>query len=137
MTNWKDVRNSIETGEYAHKIPEGMKTISVVGVSFVDGYPGNILKLVDVFRNRQGDIFVQLVRNPNNKYDQNAIEVRLNNDMLGHLPREIAAELAPKMDAGYKFISTLYQIRISPENPNNPGLDVLIDGFDYGSDDGA
>ncbi|BAQ47584.1 MULTISPECIES: HIRAN domain-containing protein [Methylobacterium] len=47
-----------------------------------------------------GDRLV-LVRAPNNANDCNAVEVWWRNSIrLGHLPRELAAEVAPRLDAG-------------------------------------
>jgi HIRAN domain len=42
-----------------------------------------------------------LVRDPENEYDRHAIQVWWRNGhMLGHLPRSVAAEVAPLLDAG-------------------------------------
>lgn len=48
---------------------------------------------------------IQFVRNPDNQYDKNAIEVWFKNGqhMLGHIPATLAKKLAPEMDAG-KFL---------------------------------
>lgn len=45
---------------------------------------------------------LELVREPNNRADPNAIRVLCNNGsaMLGHIPRDIAEDLAPVMDRG-------------------------------------
>ena len=126
VPSWEDVRKHIKTGEEINSIPEGAEMIPVVGVSFVEGYPSHIYKLASMSR-QQGDIFVSLVRNPENPYDKNAIEVRFGEQMLGHLPKEVAARLAPALDKGEQFLASVYQIRISSENPNNPGLDILVD----------
>lgn len=40
------------------------------------------------------------------KHDVNAIEVRMFGTTLGYLPRGVAAEFAPKMDAGLKVKAT-------------------------------
>lgn len=136
MMNWNSIRGFIETGDPIPQVPEGMEVVPVVGLTFVEGYPRNILSVGDLHRDpsRGGDIIVQLVRNPGNKYDSNAIEVRLDNRMLGHLPKEVAARIAPKIDSGeVKYLATIYQVRISPDNPNQPGLDVLLDGGNYDS----
>ncbi|OAS24836.1 HIRAN domain-containing protein [Methylobacterium platani] len=51
-------------------------------------------------RPRAGDRLV-LVRAPDNEYDPRAVEVWWRNDIrLGHLPRGVAREVAPQMDAG-------------------------------------
>ncbi|OCH84706.1 hypothetical protein OBBRIDRAFT_891624 [Obba rivulosa] len=42
---------------------------------------------------------VRLVRQPDNKYDRNAIQVKnIGNVQVGHIPRNVAAKLAPLMD---------------------------------------
>lgn len=44
---------------------------------------------------------LQLVREPENPHDPNAVQVWWRNSaMLGHLPRTVAAEIAPLLDAG-------------------------------------
>lgn len=123
MANWKDVRNHLENNEPIPLIPEGTELYPVVGLSFVPGYPSNILALQDISNNAP----VQLVRNPKNPYDSNAVEVRLGGMMLGHLAKEVAAVIAPNMDDGALYEATIYQIRVSPENPHNPGLDILLE----------
>jgi hypothetical protein len=125
MADWNDVRNFINNQEPIPLIPEGAELYPVVGLSFMPGYPQTILCLLDIEKGAP----IQLVRNPDNVYDSNAIEVRLGGTMLGHLAKEVAARLAPEMDNGAEWWATLYQVRVSPENPNNPGLDILVDGF--------
>lgn len=122
MANWKDIRNFMETGNNTPLIPEGMEVVPVVGVTFVKGYPKNIQGLVT-----SPFVEVQLIRNPKNPYDKNAVEVHFEDAMLGHLPREVAARVAVVMDEGGSYLATIYRVRISPENPNNPGLDLLLD----------
>lgn len=43
---------------------------------------------------------VDLVREPDNRHDPNAIAVRVNGVMCGHVTKHHAATLAPDMDAG-------------------------------------
>ena len=45
---------------------------------------------------------LELVRRPENDYDTNAIEVWFRNQQyqLGHIPRDLAAQLAPLLDKG-------------------------------------
>ena len=67
-----------------------------------------ITKLVGVtFENRQENInkirtgeTVLLIREPNNPYDENAIAVKTRSGLsLGHIKRELAYELAPRLDS--------------------------------------
>jgi hypothetical protein len=79
----------IPSGNMAHK-----KIVSsIVGTTFYHG-AGSLLQ-----RLRPGSP-LRIVRQPTNRYDKNAIAVYWSNTPLGHLPRSLAAELAPKMDAG-------------------------------------
>ena len=45
----------------------------------------------------------ELVREPNNEHDQNAIRVVIAEFLLGYVPKNIATWLAPKMDAGERL----------------------------------
>lgn len=126
--DWADVDKFIATGELFEKLPEGMEIVRVVGVTFVDEYPTNLHRLAIVHTHRTEDIELNLVRNPENPYDNNAVEVRHMVYMLGHLPKEVAARIAPLLDAGQEIRATVFQVLISQENPNQPGLDILLDG---------
>jgi hypothetical protein len=66
---------------------------SIVGSSFYPG-AGNI-----IMRLRPGAA-LRLKREPDNKYDKNAIAVFFSETKLGHIGRGLAALLAPRMDAG-------------------------------------
>jgi hypothetical protein len=46
-----------------------------------------------------------LVREPDNPHDPNAIRVELAGLYLGYVPRHIAKDLAPQMDAGRRLIA--------------------------------
>lgn len=126
MPSWKDVRNIIETGENIQQVPEGMEMYPVVGLTFVPGYPSYVYDIRKA-KESGNEVSVDLVRNPQNQYDSNAIEVRSLGRMLGHLPKEVAARIAPLLDAGKQCKATIFQVRVSPENPSNPGMDVLLD----------
>lgn len=66
---------------------------SIMGSSF---YPGASNWLPQL---KPGQV-LRVVREPTNAYDTNAIAVWVFQQQLGHLPRGLAAELAPFMDAG-------------------------------------
>ncbi|KAI0093185.1 SNF2 family N-terminal domain-containing protein [Irpex rosettiformis] len=60
--------------------------INVVGIQYYEGLVG------------EGEE-VRIVRDPLNKYDRNAIKIEnISRTQVGHIPREIAAKLAPLMD---------------------------------------
>lgn len=65
--------------------------IRVVGTKY-EGRPGRIEKL------KVGDK-LKLVREPNNEYDANAIDLRSSLGSVGHLPAEIAEMLSPLLDS--------------------------------------
>ncbi|KAL8948423.1 MAG: hypothetical protein Q9222_005389 [Ikaeria aurantiellina] len=49
--------------------------------------------------------FVSVRREPANQYDSNAIRIsNVMQDQIGHIPRRMAAKLAPYMDSGYLLI---------------------------------
>lgn len=123
MNTWKDVRDSMESGAPLDPVPTGMQVVPVVGLTFVEEYPGNVLGLQ---RLHFSEIVVELRRNPQNKYDSNAIEVHADGKMIGHIPKETAARLAPKLDGGTEHEAFVYGIRVSPDNPMNPGIDLII-----------
>lgn len=54
---------------------------------------------------------VKIQREPGNSYDRNAIQVLSNSgSMIGYIPKNFAAVLAPKMDAGIKVSATVKEI---------------------------
>lgn len=105
----------------------------VVGLTFIEDYPENLHDLARIQRRREQrsndePLPVVLIRNPDNQHDANAIEVHQPSvGMIGHLPREVAARLAPCLDDGETWQATLLPVRISPEAPEQPGVDVRIE----------
>lgn len=107
--------------------------VKVVGVTFTPHYPHNLLQLRDVAdtAEAQGErLRALLVRNPANQYDANAVEVHVpamgDLAMIGHIPRDVAARLAPRMDAGDRFIAEVGQVRIDPAHLDRPGIDIVV-----------
>jgi len=106
------------------------KTIQVVGLTFVEGYPQNLHKLAVVLDQTTVESpAVVLMRNPDNEHDPNAVEVHipsLQEGLVGHLPREVAAVVAPMLDVGYRFQAFVHAVRIRDEHPDRPGLDIEL-----------
>lgn len=105
-------------------------TVKVVGMSFVDSYPGNVRSLDRRIR-AVGSIFqprVEIQHDPDNEHDPNAIEVWIAlhdvAEFYGHLPRDVAARLAPELDAGGRWEVSIDKVLISDENPLHPGLSL-------------
>ncbi len=108
-------------------IPRSMST-KVVGLSFVPAYPNNLYDL-----NRQaeeGSVWeLELIREPNNTHDANAIVVRVAVDMevLGHVPAALAARLAPEIDGGATWKVTKWQVLVAFGHESNPGLTIDLE----------
>jgi hypothetical protein len=71
---------------------------------------------------------LELRRDPANPHDPNAIQVHPGDggDQVGWVPRELAAELAPELDAGGRRAAlVLREQRRSPRDPRH-GLTMLI-----------
>ena len=68
-----------------------------------------------------------LVREPDNKSDPNAIRVALfRRYFMGYIPKEIAAWLAPMMDAGQNFLAVFVSRNEHPDHKDRLGLTVDI-----------
>jgi hypothetical protein len=69
---------------------------------------------------------LELRRDPDNEHDPNAIAVLAGGVQVGWVPRELAAELAPELDAGRPWSgAVLREHRPSPRDPRT-GLTMLI-----------
>ena len=109
-------------------------TAKVVGVSFLNAYPGNIHRLKDLMENRpvtsgEENPAAVLVRNPDNEYDSNAIEVHVPalgdvDGFIGHIMRPVAARLAPELDDGNRWSAEITECVIHPDHPDRPGIVV-------------
>lgn len=118
---------------------------AVVGVTFVAGYPEVLWRVEWAWVRRKllgesvpgvdGDALVaELVRNPANEVDANAVEVHVpaicddtwGDPMIGHLPRAVAARLAPHLDAGEVWRVWVHGVRLNAAHMDQPGLRVHI-----------
>ncbi len=105
--------------------------IKVVGLTFVIGYPDNLVILADDIENGlQHDpaCAIHLRRNPHNRFDSNAVEVRLTDTdaMLGHIPKDVAKRLAAEVDSGTIWEAEIVSVDIHPEHEDNPGLTIHL-----------
>ena len=66
-----------------------------------------------------------LVREPENPSDPNAIQIVFLDSVLGYVPRTIARDLAPLMDQGRTFIAEFVSLNKSPYRPT-VGMTVRI-----------
>ena len=107
------------------------KVLRVVGVTFAPGYPENLHRLHTLTQQTwqaRESVAVVLRRNPANKHDTNAIEVHVPalGDMVGHVPADLAARLAPLLDDGVRFHVEIWSVAVDPANPDRPGVSIAI-----------
>jgi HIRAN domain-containing protein len=92
----------------------GIHVVSVAGVRYRPEAPAE-----------PGDP-LELHRDPANEHDPNAIEVLAGGELIGFVPRELAAELAPELDAGRPWSAALLrEQRPSPRDPRT-GVTMLL-----------
>jgi hypothetical protein len=121
-------------------LPKGFET-KVVGVTFCDGYPRNLYQLeeevtANYLSGIDRPIMADLVRDPGNEHDPNAIRVEVRGIVrgiatleegvilghIGHVGRGLAARLAPEIDRGEQWEAEVRQVLVHPDNPRNPGI---------------
>jgi hypothetical protein len=69
---------------------------------------------------------LELVREPGNPHDANAIAVHAGGAHVGFVPRELAAEIAPALDAGERWSAVvLREQSASPRDPRT-GVTMLL-----------
>lgn len=67
---------------------------------------------------------LQLLREPTNPYDSNAIAVIGSGRQIGYIPRNIALRLAPKLDSGYE--AKIQITNLTGGGNKNRGVNVKI-----------
>jgi hypothetical protein len=85
----------------------------LVGVSKQDGYPSTLWDLQEMMERPKRQYqtqFLQLVREPDNEFDENAIAVHWNGVKIGHLNRVIAFRMAPELDAGTTWLARVEEV---------------------------
>jgi len=82
-------------------------SVWIAGLQFYDY--GRDDEIIGPVIPRAGDR-LQIVRDPGNPYDRNACRVEWRNRfVLGHLPREAAASVAPLLDAGKRLSAFVHK----------------------------
>lgn len=100
--------------------------LKVVGVTFTNEGTGE--KRGEIIRELAGskkpeDINITLVREPENKYDMNAIKVLADDRQIGYIGKEYASIIAPLMDECEDFKATVKGIG---EYKNRPYCEITI-----------
>jgi hypothetical protein len=101
--------------------------VPVVGVTFRGAnYPQNVFAVGKAVALADRPIRANLVREPNNPVDPNAIKVFVGSLHMGYVPADIAADLSSQIDAGENWLAVVDRIIVSPENPDQPGLRLKV-----------
>lgn len=101
----------------------------LVGLTYVPRYPDVIHDIGLQWESYQcvadGELVeLELVRQPDNEYDPNAISVRWNGEHIGHMNRVIAFRLAPELDAGTVWSCVVDEILVTPGMEHQTGISV-------------
>lgn len=106
-------------------------SLRLVGVTFAEHYPESLYQLMEQIKEDRLPVPLTLVREPENEFDPNAVAVVAPNEefgphIIGHIPRHLAARLAPEMDAGVKWGAVLTNVFYLDDHIDRPGADVLL-----------
>jgi HIRAN domain len=114
-----------ESGRYLGRAaPElAERGVRVAGVAGAGRHHADALAAADAGPGRP----LELKRDPDNPHDPSAIAVHAaGGEQVGWVPREIAAELAPALDAGEPWAAVvLREQRASPRDPRS-GLTMVL-----------
>jgi hypothetical protein len=114
-----------ESGRYLGRDAPELRSrrLLVAGVAGAGRHHAEALAAEDVGPGRA----LELRRDPGNEHDPSAIAVHASGGgQVGWVPREIAAELAPALDAGEPWAAVvLREQRTSPRDPRS-GLTMLL-----------
>lgn len=69
---------------------------------------------------------LELKREPDNPFDENAIKVLWNNNRIGYISKDIAANLAPVMDRGSKALGRVEGITGGDENTYGCNISISV-----------
>lgn len=83
-------------------------------------------KAADVFDHLQPGEPLDLVREPGNPYDANAVRVEWNGHKLGYVPRRDNAALAWAMDRGETLSARVAQRQVHPNPRRRIELEVFV-----------
>lgn len=99
-------------------------SLKVVGVTF-NNDDGTSRKetIIEMSKGNTDTIDVLLVREPDNKFDPNAIKVIANGKQIGYIGKDYSSILAGFMDAGRQFTA---KVKDCGEFKNRPYCEILI-----------
>lgn len=120
--------------------------VKAVGVTFADDYPANLYRVKDhaatvgvsldgpPVAGRRG-LDCELVREPNNPYDANAVAIVAASESIGHVPRAIAVRLARELDSKVVWVAEVTAIVYWPDRPEQPGVWIRMRRAETAKDD--
>jgi hypothetical protein len=115
-----------DSGRYLGREAASERGLHVVGVAGAGQHHADALAAAVVEPGGR----LELRRDPDNEHDPNAIQVIADGQQLGWVPRELAEELAPKLDSGEAWEAILLrEHRRSPRDPRD-GLTMLLAATD-------
>lgn len=121
-------QNALEYANAINQAPylkgDGSFSQEVAGESF---YERDFKKLENYIKQvdpGEDEVVCQLVPNPNNKHDKNAVQVRAGDLQLGHLPKETAAEIQQEIISMGGLVQVLGRVHFGKHNSIR--LDMLI-----------
>jgi HIRAN domain len=107
----------------------GRWSLKIKGITFQPDYPANLhrLQALVVATAPFTSVAARLEREPGNEHDPNAIVVLVDGiGRLGHVPRGVAARLAPEMDAGSRWAAEVTDVLVHPDHPDRHGITVTF-----------
>ncbi|MFW5962603.1 MAG: single-stranded-DNA-specific exonuclease RecJ [bacterium] len=110
------VQSIIEQSELKVEGEDYIKT-KVKGASYGDRQQ-NLLRL-------DSSSSVYLIREEDNEYDANAIQISSNEGQLGYIDANLARKLAPLVDRGVKFVASI--LEVTGFDKKVKGANILID----------
>jgi HIRAN domain len=114
------------SGRYLGREAARERGLHVVGVAGAGQHHAEALVAAAI---EPGDP-LELRRDPANEHDPNAIQVLAGDAQLGWVPRELAEELAPRLDGGEQWVAlVLREQRRSAREPRD-GLTMLLAATD-------
>jgi len=116
---WNQIQEHVQPDPNLHRG-------TVAGVTFIKGYPENLRLIQQALSYNPEGVCVSLTRNPDNKYDTNAVEFRVDGQMIGHVPKQLAAELAPLLDSGSEVETRITSIGGANNDPTKLGVGFSV-----------
>ena len=99
-------------------------TMKVAGVSHCPGYPQSLLRLRGSGDRKFFDC--ELVREPANPHDRNAVAVHIDNiGSVGYVPASEAKRFAAMLDRGV-LLRVRGSVEVNPNHPNRPGVRLWV-----------